>query len=370
MGPPTAETGTILSNRWSLRRGVLPVDGRLPHLSGCCAERYHSQVIAFPKQVCSVSLRENAEVLAVSLCTTMKKPASDKRHQTELRRGFTLIELLVVVAILSLLISVLLPSLGKAREAAKSMICSSNQRQLAIAATSYANDHDDWLNPLEDFRYPDGVKVETTFRVLLYPYVAKMPRVFDCPSERMAVYADGLSPHDAGYGHLALDPNGDWEHLYGVLHPYERWNASGIGIAGVHWIRNSDPAWAQRPRSMPFGRLRESGYREGLSKSTHIQRPAMLIWFGDGGSGTSTLWGDDNWWIKYAGGGYRQGDPGFNRRLQDDYGCRRHNGKANYVFADGHAATLGTDEIRCEEGMCWWSVRPDVHRSSTATAAR
>ena len=29
--------------------------------------------------------------------------------------------------------------------------------------------------------------------------------------------------------------------------------------------------------------------------------------------------------------------PGFNRILQDDYGCRRHAGKANYVFADGHA---------------------------------
>lgn len=58
------------------------------------------------------------------------------------RRGFTLIELLVVVAIIAVLISILLPSLGKAREVSKAAVCLSNLRSLMQAVHVYANDHD------------------------------------------------------------------------------------------------------------------------------------------------------------------------------------------------------------------------------------
>ena len=277
-------------------------------------------------------------------------------------------ELLVVTSIISLLISLLLPSLGLSREAARTSMCASNQRQLAVAATAYANDGQDWLNPLEDFRYPGGVKVEATFRYLLFEYVGGIPKVFDCPSELVAIYSDGLSRSDAAYGGLTLNPGTDWSRLYGVLHPYERWNAGGIGIAGVHWIRNSDPNWSRRARSMPFGRPRESGYHDGLTKYSEIQLPAKLIWFGDGGSGTAAVWSDDNWWIKSAAGAYTQGEPGFNRLAQDDYGCNRHANKANYVFADGHAARLSANDIPCNRNECWWSFKIDVHRPSTTIA--
>jgi len=56
-------------------------------------------------------------------------------------RGFTLVELLVVVGIIALLISILLPVLKRAREAASRDICLSNHKQIATAFIMYANDN-------------------------------------------------------------------------------------------------------------------------------------------------------------------------------------------------------------------------------------
>jgi len=62
-------------------------------------------------------------------------------------RGFTLIELLVVVAIIALLIALLLPSLGRAREQAKSVSCLTNLRQVGLAFTVYAEEHSNYIPP-------------------------------------------------------------------------------------------------------------------------------------------------------------------------------------------------------------------------------
>ncbi len=56
-------------------------------------------------------------------------------------KGFTLVELLVVVGIISVLVSVLLPTLGAARESANRVKCSSNLHQIALACIMYANDN-------------------------------------------------------------------------------------------------------------------------------------------------------------------------------------------------------------------------------------
>ena len=59
------------------------------------------------------------------------------------RRGFTLIELLVVVAIIALLIAILLPSLGKARELSNRSVCAANLRGISQSMNVYAADNND-----------------------------------------------------------------------------------------------------------------------------------------------------------------------------------------------------------------------------------
>jgi prepilin-type processing-associated H-X9-DG protein len=64
--------------------------------------------------------------------------------------GFTLIALLVVISIIALLISILLPALAGARDAAVSINCANNNRQLLMAFKMYAADNDDYINAVYD----------------------------------------------------------------------------------------------------------------------------------------------------------------------------------------------------------------------------
>lgn len=81
-----------------------------------------------------------------------------------IRRAFTLIELLVVIAIIALLISVLLPALGLARESARSLVCSSMLRSLGQAQLGYALSNQDYfaayLTSGADSMFTNGTAVE------------------------------------------------------------------------------------------------------------------------------------------------------------------------------------------------------------------
>ena len=73
-------------------------------------------------------------------------------------RAFSLVELLTVISIIALLIAILMPSLRKAREQARSVACLANLSELGRGTAAYMNDHHDRLpvSPAEKLKYGVG----------------------------------------------------------------------------------------------------------------------------------------------------------------------------------------------------------------------
>lgn len=112
-------------------------------------------------------------------------------HTTRINRkdgGFTLIELLVVISIISLLVAILLPALAAAREAARSVQCMSNQRQIGLGLAVFSQSHDGQIPLYKDSsisRVP-GTTITKWFQKLIYS--ESLPGSWSHPSQSNKLY--------------------------------------------------------------------------------------------------------------------------------------------------------------------------------------
>jgi len=108
------------------------------------------------------------------------------------KKGFTLIELLVVIAIIAILASIIMPALGRAREAARRAVCISNLHNIGLMMAMYANDNRQQLPWFLGGAYLRGYRLDmvTTktewIGVMGSGYYQGRPRIFVCPSAYQA----------------------------------------------------------------------------------------------------------------------------------------------------------------------------------------
>lgn len=108
------------------------------------------------------------------------------------RRAFTLIELLVVVAIIALLISILLPSLQRARRQSRTVVCASNMRNLMFATTLYADENDSRFPTAGLTHGGQADDLERAWVVQLAKEYGKQDKCVRCPSDHSAYWKTPL----------------------------------------------------------------------------------------------------------------------------------------------------------------------------------
>lgn len=147
---------------------------------------------------------------------------------------FTLIELLVVIAIIGILAAILLPVLGKARDAAKGLACLSNLKQQGIAVASYTNDNNSYLPTLS---YPKWANLWSGWKVYLAPY-------------QINDYNPNTPQHaiTSQWTYTALFKCPSWNYNLNELYSSNDMNSYGGGYAWTKamGVSESDAYWPRR----------------------------------------------------------------------------------------------------------------------------
>ena len=228
-------------------------------------------------------------------------PASSKLNRP--RAGFTLIELLVVIAIIAILAALLLPALAKAKLKAMTVYCLSNQRQLALAWTMYATDHNE---KLVNFLIFPNTRNEIPWRYQVPPKAPTLPAGTSQESRLVLTLQEGYRQG----AHFRYAPNP------GVLHcPADSRIKLKIG-RGFTYCSVS-----------PIGTL--NGETSELRSTSELKRPSeRFLWVEENDPRGENLGS----WIMDAGA-----PPAFSTAALIDSPAVFHGNSSTFSYADGHS---------------------------------